>query len=811
MIPISEFRQFSEQNPALRILKPWWDVISDYINILMLMVSVFAASLQKMLCVPMPPDPLLGALLVNFTTSNGIETHLFPSGYKTKLDLQYYLMINQWCYDNAVLAYSRFFPYLILANSMIFLISSNFWFKFPGTSSKIEHFISVLGKCLNSPWTIKALAEAVNEDVEMQTAEEDTSQTTTILSPRKKSVSEQEMHKSEPQASMQVTSEDPFEEAKELLTSKCPKKLVEMVVDKQFHGKKILDKKEGEQAKALFEKVKKFRLHTEEKDILYKFYKLQTILRMLEATAFLSYVAVYTQRMKHVVLCVEPLNVIGYTDFYCVHGLWRMYSMLSVGYLFALCIYTCMCLYTLYWIFFNKLKEYSFETMRKEAGIDDIPDVTNDFAFLLHLIDQYDKLYSWKFAVFLSDVSETKLLQVNLNQYWSQEKLKQGLSMNANRKTELRLCMLPGIPTQVFQLTEVEVLKLELITNATLISAISNLKLLKELCISNSIVKVEIQALAFLKKNLEILRVSFTNPNEIPSWMYNLSGLQELYLGGRLQLENKETIPLLSFKELNQLRFLSLKLYISKLPSVILDLAPTLKSLTIHNDSCKFSNHNSLKKFINLTHLRLIHCQLDCIPNSLYGLTLQELDLGSNNLTSLIELGNFQHLKALISLRLSKNIISTITSHIVKVSNLKSLYLNSNKLVTIFTGVFNLTKLCCLDLSKNNIHTVPPDIKKLVELEYFSVSHNNLTSLPDELFSCTKIQTLLLSHNKISVLSPLIGLLTHLHTLDLMEDPLEKLPAELDSCSCLQRNQLLVEKEIFQTLPLDVRERMMTI
>ncbi|KAJ1172935.1 hypothetical protein NDU88_004777 [Pleurodeles waltl] len=575
----------------------------------------------------------------------------------------------------------------------------------------------------------------------------------------------------------------------------------------QAKPEKILDKKEGEQARALFEKVKKFRLHTEQKDILYQMYKRQAFVRVLESVVFIVYIALYVPGMKYVSHCIDEHNMTGFTNYYCVYGMWRMNSMISTMYLILLCIYTCLCFVNFYWIFHSNLKEYSFERIRKEYGIDDIPDVINDFAFLLHLIDQYDRLYSREFAVFLSDVSETKLLQINLNNYWTIERLKQSLSIGSQGKTELHLNMMPGIPSQVYELDEIEVLKLESV-DTTFPASICKLKDLKELWLYNCNIKLTSQALAFLKKNLEVLKVRFSTSQELPNWLYHMGKLQSLYLYGRLQGE-KININLHSFRELKQLQYLYLKVLMGTIPSPVLELAATVTTLVIHNEGNKLLSLVNLKGLTRLQRLGLIQCKLDKIPNFIFSLTdLKDIDLEDNSLKSLEELVTLQYLKKVSSLKFSKNRITNIPSHVGQITNLESLYLNNNLITVLNPAICNLKKLSYLDISFNSIHEIPHEIGQLQDLKYMFASNNDIAELPEELFTCIQLEKLVLSQNKLTMLSPQVGNLTQLVYLELTGNHIESLPIELEKCVYLSKARLQIEKEVYTTLPVYLRDHL---
>ncbi|XP_071982865.1 volume-regulated anion channel subunit LRRC8C [Engystomops pustulosus] len=798
MIPVTEFRQFSEQQPAFRVLKPWWDVFTDYLSVAMLMIGVFGCTLQvmqdKIICLPKRIHPTQNSSVYN--ASGAVVTNMPPPapkptspsgtvemrGLKTDLDLQQYSFINQMCYERALHWYAKYFPYLVLIHTLIFMVCSNFWFKFPGSSSKIEHFISILGKCFDSPWTTRALSEVSGEEPEEKDNRKNTLNKT-IAGPS--------------------AVESPLVKTQSLKS--IPEKFV---VDKTTAG--ALDKKEGEQAKALFEKVKKFRLHVEEGDLLYAMYVRQTILKVLKFLIIICYNSALVSKVQFTVDCnVDIQDMTGYKNFSCNHTMAHLFSKLSFCYLCFVGVYGLTCLYTLYWLFYRSLKEYSFEYVRQETGIDDIPDVKNDFAFMFHMIDQYDPLYSKRFAVFLSEVSENKLKQLNLNNEWTADKLRQRLLTNANNRLEIQLFMLSGLPDTVFEITELQSLKLEIINNVMIPATIAQLDNLQELSLYQCSVKIHTAALAFLKENLKILRVKFDDIRELPPWMYSLRNLEELYLIGSLSPDISKNITLESFRELKSLKILFIKSNLSKIPQGAVDVSGHLQKLSLHNDGTKLVMLNNLKKMINLTELELIHCDLERIPHAIFSLlALQELDLKENNLKSIEEILSFQHLRKLTILKLWYNSITYIPEHIKKLSSLERLYFSHNKIEVLPSHLFLCHKLRYLDLSYNDIRFIPPEIGVLQSLQYFSISCNKVESVPDELYFCKKLKTLKIGKNNLSTLSPKIGNLVFLSYLDIKGNHFETLPPELGDCRALKRTGLVVEDTLFETLPSDIREQM---
>ncbi|XP_030684095.1 protein flightless-1 homolog isoform X6 [Nomascus leucogenys] len=180
---------------------------------------------------------------------------------------------------------------------------------------------------------------------------------------------------------------------------------------------------------------------------------------------------------------------------------------------------------------------------------------------------------------------------------------------------------------------------------------------------------------------------------------------------------------------------------------------PAMTALqTLHLRSTQRTQSNlptSLEGLSNLADMDLSCNDLTRVPECLYTLpSLRRLNLSSNQITELsLCIDQWVHVE---TLNLSRNQLTSLPSAICKLSKLKKLYLNSNKLD--FDGL-------------------PSGIGKLTNLEEFMAANNNLELIPESLCRCPKLRKLVLNKNRLVTLPEAIHFLTEIEVLDVRENP----------------------------------------
>lgn len=309
MFSLSELASLSERQGSSKLLKPWWEVFMEYLVVLMLMVSVLSGTLllsrDRVVCLPL--DLTTTPTNQNTSFSSGAVPQPHPPnrpptkasplpanpwtparGRRTHLDYQQYVYISHVCYHKALPWYSRFFPYVALLQSLVLLASSCFWFHFPLTSARIEHFLTILAKCCESPWTSRVLSHAAREE---EGGEETGPQDLQMPPPTHRSSLSVSRNR---QISLDSGTDSPLLVRSDSVStaappSPCPSTLSRTsslssmslsrahvptskspVVLDGSRQVASLDRRDGEQARALFERVRRFRSHCENSEVIYK-------------------------------------------------------------------------------------------------------------------------------------------------------------------------------------------------------------------------------------------------------------------------------------------------------------------------------------------------------------------------------------------------------------------------------------------------------------------------------------------------------------------------------------------------------------
>ena len=147
MIALSELsKQFEGEKIPVKILKPWWDVITDYLVIFLLMVSVLVGGMEltsgSFECLPAvdcpSTSPKNGTLLSGLTKQHNACT-AFHSSRKTSgreavttvvteaKNRHYVKYVNSECSVTGIHWLTSYFSLLLFAQASILLILDNFW------------------------------------------------------------------------------------------------------------------------------------------------------------------------------------------------------------------------------------------------------------------------------------------------------------------------------------------------------------------------------------------------------------------------------------------------------------------------------------------------------------------------------------------------------------------------------------------------------------------------------------------------------------------------------------------------------------
>jgi internalin A len=149
------------------------------------------------------------------------------------------------------------------------------------------------------------------------------------------------------------------------------------------------------------------------------------------------------------------------------------------------------------------------------------------------------------------------------------------------------------------------------------------------------------------------------------------------------------------------------------------------------------------------TELDLSGLEIESLPELIKGLTnLKTLYLNNNKLSGLPSV--LSQLDSLEVLNVSSNLIETILGNLP--GNLRALYLNNNKIKAVPENLRNNPSIEKLYITQNNLAEIPEWIDEMSGLVVLNLSGNQIRFLPDSIGGLLKLKTLNISHNQIESL-----------------------------------------------------------
>ena len=549
MFPAEKLSQFVSTHASHRILKPWWDVFTDYLSAAILLIALSAGAMQALqgdlICVPtaecnfnlnkVANDSRNGTIPVS--TSFLRANRSFCQKYYawatrdsrmtvivfTKLeDRRQYDFVDAHCGQEALHWFASYLPLILFFQAAILVIVDNFWLKFPKTSSTIDHFVKLVLECFNSSGTCLDVSNVLwGTNISDKAERNLTKNIEQGTSERYELFQEDRLAVPNPSTG----------------TDRDPTSAFEL--------------SEAIKAKTLCEKIRHFRKDLESYQkhrFLVGIYLAQAFIQCVSSLVFFIFNVCHHNIVRSTLKCDIDGTINGHYDFFkCSYGIAAYFRFSLIIFYVLITLYCLLCVFICLWTAYVwKFKTpFSFKEVRRfdtEAlKLGDINDAHGDLALMLHLLNEYNKLYVYRFAVFLSQKNEKSLKNFIMWKEWPLDKLQRMITENG---TKLRLNSLSGIPKTIFQLSELESLTLE---DCTLTEAdfdpedwrkleLRSLSLVR--CCLESIPEAIFQNCKFL----ETLDLSYNRIKSVPENIAALHNLHTLNIAGNQVTEGVEHI-----------------------------------------------------------------------------------------------------------------------------------------------------------------------------------------------------------------------------------------------------------------------------
>ena len=320
MFALSELSKFDSEKIAVKILKPWWDVLTDYLVIFLLMVSVVMGGMEvtsgSFECLPavdcsqtMNGTSLSEIKYAKVCTVYHSSQKLTAGKPKTvvtehKNFLQYAKYVNSECSKTSVHWFASYFSSFLFGQAFILLILDNVWLKFPSTASTIETFSALVVECYNSPGTCFGLSQVLwNIPERYQSSDVTWSRSEQNLGEREKLLDEQQDNE---HCSFDSTAQS-------------------------NQGKNSVDVATAVAVKTLYEKVKRFKECIKSSIWIKRLYLAQAALQALLALAFIVIDGVNMKNVRGTVKCSLDVYIPVVHDYFtCSHNLAPVFEIALV-------------------------------------------------------------------------------------------------------------------------------------------------------------------------------------------------------------------------------------------------------------------------------------------------------------------------------------------------------------------------------------------------------------------------------------------------------------------------------------------------